>query len=543
MQFSEAALQWLNNLSAQGILLTDANLTICGWNQWLESNTGRRASEMIGMNLFEAYPDLIQRRFDEYYRDALDRQIRIISQRLHGYLLPMPPSTENPSFDHMQQGARIAPLVVEDRVIGTITVIDDVTERVDREDRLVELLKNERAARAEAERANRAKDDFLATVSHELRTPLNAILGWAQILLTGKCNAESTIHALRSIERSAKAQAKLVEDILDTTRIIAGKLQLEVRPVDLPSVIEAAIDTVRPVADAKSIQIESSLDTWAGPVLGDPSRLQQVAWNLLNNAIKFTPANGRVYVCLRRTDAEVEVTVSDTGQGISSEFLPNIFDRFRQADSSSTRKYGGLGLGLAIVQQLVELHGGTVSAASEGDGRGATFTMRLPLVAVHTSQTLPDYTDGDRQREPGQRSVNAKHLPALDELRVLVVDDDPDAREILKIMLARCGATVRTAGSVHEALEALKEWKPDVLISDIGMPEEDGYSLINKVRSLDPENGGLIPAVALTGYAGVDDRPRSISAGYHTHIAKPVEFTELATVVASLGRIVKSQNA
>jgi signal transduction histidine kinase/ActR/RegA family two-component response regulator len=543
MQFSEAALQWLNNLSSQGILLTDANLTICGWNQWLESHTGRKSSEMIGVNLFEAYPDLVERRLDEYYKDALARQIRIISQRLHGYLLPMAPSIENQSFVKMQQSARIAPLVVEERVVGTITLIDDVTERVEREDRLVELLKNEKIARADAERANRAKDEFLATVSHELRTPLNSILGWAQILLNGKCDAESSINALQSIERSAKAQAKLVEDILDASRIITGKLQLEVRPVELASVIEAAIDTVRPAADAKSIQIESALDAWVGPVLGDPSRLQQIAWNLLNNAIKFTKPFGQVFVRLRRADTEVEVTISDNGQGISSDFLPNIFDRFRQADSSTTRKHGGLGLGLAIVKQLVESHGGTIRAESEGEGRGATFRMRLPLVALHTYETLLSSVENDGDVELAEKPDRGTHLPALDDLRVLVVDDDTDSREILKIMLTRCGASVKTAGAVSEALETIKEWLPDVLISDIGMPEEDGYSLINKIRALDPESGGMIPAVALTGYAGSDDRPRSLSAGYHTHIAKPVEFSELATVVASLGRIVKSQNA
>jgi PAS domain S-box-containing protein len=531
MQLKEAALRWLNDLSAQGILLTDSDLKIYGWNRWLEIHSGRGASEMIGRNLLEAYPDLVTRRLDEYYKDALALQVRIVSQRLHRYLLQMPASVEGSPFAEMQQSARIAPLVADEVVVGTITVIDDVTERVERENRLVELLSNEKAARAEAETANRAKDEFLATVSHELRTPLNAIFGWVQVLRTGKLDKESSARALAAIERGSLAQSKLIDDILDAARIITGKLNLDVRPIDFAAVIDTSLETVRAAAEAKSIKIGAEIDSFVGPVSGDPNRLQQVVWNLLFNAIKFTPAGGNVRVCLRRVNSEAEFTVTDSGQGISAEFMPYVFDRFRQADSTISRKHGGLGLGLAIVRQVVELHGGTVLAESEGQGRGATFTVRLPLLAVQEP--------GELATSEGEAAFAGSHLaslPRLDNLRVLVVDDEADAREVLEIMLTQCGATLRTAASSREALKVLAEWRPDVLVSDIGMPGEDGYLLIRTVRALEPKLGGRIPAVALTGYAGPEERLRLMSAGYQMHITKPVELAELAMVVARLGR-------
>jgi PAS domain S-box-containing protein len=532
MKLKEAALAWLNDLSAHGILVTDAELNICGWNQWLERNSGHTAEEMVGRNLLEAYPDLISRRLHEYFHDALERQVRVVSQRLHRYLLPMKPGLEDASAARMQQTARIAPLIADDKVIGTITLIDDVTERVERENRLVELLANEKSARAEAEAANRAKDEFLATVSHELRTPLNAISGWVQILQAGKLERAAAARALEAIERGAQAQEKLVNDILDAARIITGKLSLEIRPVDVASVIEAALHTVGPAADAKSIKLNAIIDHRAGPVSADPNRLQQVVWNLLFNAIKFTPRFGTVTVSLDRVDSEVQLTVSDTGQGISAEFLPYVFDRFRQADSSTARSHGGLGLGLAIVRQVVELHGGRVSAYSEGPGLGATFTVSLPLLAVHIPEELLTQDSGDAAYSR-TRGLEAD-LPRLDDARVLVVDDESDAREIINIMLTQCGAESRMAGSAREALDVLAEWKPDVLVSDVGMPEEDGYLLIRKIRALEAERGGRIPAVALTGYAGPEDRVRLLSAGYQMHITKPVELQELAIVVANL---------
>jgi PAS domain S-box-containing protein len=543
MQLSKAALRWINDLLAQGILVTDAELNICGWNQWLESRTGKSAAEMAGRNLLEAYPDLVARRFDQYYVDALAHQVRVVSQRLHGYLLPMTPTIEGSNFALMQQSARIAPLIDEGRVIGTITVIEDVTERVERENRLVELLVNEKAARTEAEAANRAKDEFLATISHEIRTPLNAIFGWLQILRDGRVDIDSSTHVLDSIERNAKAQAKLIEDILDASRIVTGNLRLDVGSVDLASIIEAAVDTVRPAANAKSIQLEMMLDPQAERVSGDPHRLQQVVWNLLFNAIKFTPVGGRVKVRLRRTDSDVEVIVDDTGEGISPEFLPHVFDRFRQADSTTARKHGGLGLGLAIVRNLVELHGGTVHVDSEGEGCGATFTVRLPLGAVERpEESLVQGTAP--AAEPEAAAIGSNPAPRLDNVRVLVVDNDSDAREILDLMLTQCGAKVTTATNAPEALEVLREAKQDVLVSDIGMPGEDGYWLINKVRTLEHESERGIPAVALTGYAGPEERLRLLSAGYQVHVAKPVELNELAVVIASLAEgLAKGRNA
>jgi signal transduction histidine kinase/ActR/RegA family two-component response regulator len=495
---------------------------------------------MIGRNLFVAYPDLAGRRLDEYYRDALAGQVRILSQRLHGYLLPLPPEAPDVPFKQMQQSARIAPLIEGDTIIGTITIINDVTERVAREDALVQLLESERNARAEAEAANRAKEEFLATVSHELRTPLNAIMGWVQILKSEKAKHESAGHALETIERNAKAQKKLIDDILDASRIITGKLRLDIRPLDLAAVIAETVETVRPAAAAKSITLDLALDAGAGWITGDPNRLQQIVWNLLSNAIKFTPEHGRVAVRLQRVDSKVEVTISDTGPGISAEFLPHVFDRFRQANSTTTRRHGGLGLGLAIVRHLVELHGGTVLADSPGEGRGATFTVRLPMMKA--AGLAEEQTAQGAAQTPGQ-AADADHakasrtladFPKLTDVRVLVVEDESDAREMLHVILSQFGAEVRTAATSREALDILNAWLPQVLVSDIGMPDEDGYSLINQVRSLEPDRGGGIPAVALTGYGGPDDRRRLLSAGYQVHITKPVEVTELAAVIARL---------
>src|SRR5215472_10872061 len=316
MKFGDAALDWFNDLSMKGILMTDAELNICGWNRWLEIHSGRSSTEMIGRNLLEACPDLVARRLDEYYRNALAGQVRVVSQRLHGYLLPMPPTIEGALFDQMQQSARIAFLASEGQIVGTITVIEDVTERVERENRLVELLQSEKAARSQAESANRAKDEFLAVVSHELRAPLNAILGWVQIMQSRQLDPESVTNALKAIERSAKSQVKLVEDILDVSRISTGQLRLDVRPVDPAAIVSAVLETVQPAADAKSIRIDTDIHPAAGLVSADPIRLQQVVWNLLNNAIKFTPRQGQVKVRLERSKQHIELTVADSGQGI-----------------------------------------------------------------------------------------------------------------------------------------------------------------------------------------------------------------------------------
>jgi len=391
-----------------------------------------------------------------------------------------------------------------------------------------ELLRREHLAREQAETANRAKDEFLATVSHELRTPLNAILGWAHMLRSNKLDQTTQDRALETIERNAKSQAQLIEDILDVSRIVTGKLRLDVRPVELATVVEAAIDAVRPAADAKGIRIETILDPRAGPISGDPNRVQQIVWNLAANAVKFTGKGGRVQVRLQRAGSYVEIVVSDTGQGVSPEFLPYVFDRFRQADATSTRRHGGLGLGLAIVRHLVEMHGGTVFAASPGDGLGATFTVRLPLIVTRLEEL-------EQPRPASAGSLSPGTSLELDGLKVMVVDDEPDTREMLKIMIGRLGAEVRACASSEDAMKMLSDWKPDVIVSDIEMPGEDGYELIRKVRRSEANSGRRpAPAVALTAYGRVEDRLRALAAGYQMHLSKPAEPAELAAVIASL---------
>jgi len=396
-----------------------------------------------------------------------------------------------------------------------------------------------RRALKQAEDANRMKDEFLATLSHELRTPLTSILGWARMLSNGQVDEAHTARALETIERNAKAQSQLIEDILDVSRVITGKLRLEVQSVDVTAVIESSIDAVLPAAEAKGIRLQRVLDSGASIVSGDPSRLQQIIWNLLSNAIKFTPKNGRVQIKLERINSHVEITVTDDGQGISPDVLPFIFERFRQADSTTTRSHGGLGLGLAIVRHLVEMHGGTVEVESLGEGHGSTFTVKLPLIVVR-SFNVRGVTDAERLHPTASNGSPFNCPPELDGLRLLVVDDEEDTRTLLKIVLEKCGAQVTTVSSVREAIAALKESRPDVLISDIGMPEEDGYALIKEVRALPKEDGGQTPSAALTAYARMEDRMKVLRSGFQIHIPKPVEPAELVAVVANLaGRILK----
>jgi len=409
--------------------------------------------------------------------------------------------------------------------------IEDITERKQAEEERKALLAREQAARAEAEAASRMKDEFLATISHELRTPLNAMLGWASLLRSRKLNEATTARALETIERNAKAQTQMVEDLLDVSRIIRGKLRLTTHPVDLVFVVEAALEAVQPTVAAKSIKLEKlyeGVQDQAIVVMGDSNRLQQIVWNLLTNAIKFTPARGRIKVHLsvvsgneqQTTATYAQIQVSDTGCGISAEFLPYIFDHFRQADSTSTRSQGGLGLGLAIVRQLVEIHGGTVYANSPGVGQGATFTVKLPLL------------EGCRgRREQGEQGENKTFFPSpLLGLQVLLVEDEVDTREVLTLALEQYGAKVTAAASAAEAKSAIAKFQPDVIISDIAMPEEDGYDLIQQLRDW----GKQMPAIALTAYARDSDRTAAIAAGFQQHLSKPVEPEELAAVVADL---------
>ncbi len=392
------------------------------------------------------------------------------------------------------------------------------------------LLESERHARSQAERAGRMKDEFLATLSHELRTPLSAILGWAHLMRARPLGPEEFAKGLETIERNARLQTQLIEDLLDMSRIISGKLRLDVQSVFPVSAIEAAIETVRPAAEARGIRLTSTLDPGAGPVSGDPARLQQVVWNLLNNAIKFTERDGRVRVLLERVDSQVEISVTDNGTGIPPEFLTHVFERFRQADSSTTRTFGGLGLGLAIVKQLVELHGGTVRADSEGAGRGATFTVSLPVSSVRSGPR----EERAHPRAPANIEAAAFVPTDLGGLRILVVDDQPDACELVARMLGECGAHVRTASSGELALRLHGDDPADLIVSDIGMPGMDGYELIREVRRVDAARGRTTPAIAMTAFARSQDRTRALQAGFQFHLAKPVEPAELMATVASV---------
>ena len=407
----------------------------------------------------------------------------------------------------------------DNRPLRMTGIIQDITDRVQFERDRERILQQKQAALAESERVNRIKDEFLAILSHELRSPLNPILGWTKLLQTRKLDEPKTIAALATIERNAKAQCQLIDDLLDMARVLRGKLSLNMAPVDLLLVIESAIDTVQTAAIVKSIQIHAVLSD-IRQVSGDAVRLQQIIWNLLTNAVKFTPSGGRIDIRLEQIDNQAQITITDTGKGISPDFLPHIFESFRQEDASVTRNHGGLGLGMAIVYQLVEAHGGTVTADSPGEGKGATFTVRLPLLNVNSKKN--------------QSSPSREQNLDLTSIRVLVIDDEPDSRELLAVMLTQAGAEVMSVASAAEFLAALESFQPDVAVSDIGMPEVDGYTLLRQVRSLSLEQGGQVPAIALTAYAGEIDRQHAIAAGFQKHIAKPIEPDQLVVAIVSL---------
>jgi PAS domain S-box-containing protein len=413
--------------------------------------------------------------------------------------------------------------------LRTVANIQDITARKRAEAEREELLLRERAAREAAEAATRSKDEFLAVVSHELRSPLNAILGYAALLRYGNLDAQDVKQAIEVIERSGRAQAQLIDDLLDTARIISGKLRLAVGPVDLVSVIEEAVKTIHPAAEAKGVSLRATLPPEIGQITGDPARLQQVVWNLLSNAVKFTPQGGLVEAQLERVDPHIRITVSDTGKGLTPDFLPYIFDRFYQSDASSARRHGGLGLGLALVKYLVELHGGTIEATSAGEGQGATFKVTLPVRAVATPI-------GEAEDAP----ITVKSSEELAGVRALVVDDERDARELLKSALKHFGADVIAVNSAAEAYTLITatppEERPEVMVTDIGMPDEDGYSLIRRVREWERAHSAYIPAVALTAYGRVEDRMLALKAGFQMHIAKPVDPDELVIVITSLVR-------
>ena len=515
--------------------------TILTWNKGAERLYGYAAEDVVGRPISMLIP-----------ADRADELPRILEHLKRGEPI------DHYETERVRKDGRVIFVTLtvspikdsEGRIVGASAIEGDITKQFVEQKRAQEALRQseeqlrlaleaanllfgrEREARAEAEAANRAKDEFLALVSHELRTPLNSIAGWVDIVLAHPERDEAHIaRALEVIKRNAGLQTRIIDDILDVSRIVTGKLTLEIRPVDLPGIIQAAIRAVQPTADEKQIPVRQILDRSVDPVSGDPYRLQQIVWNLLSNAIKFTPDRGEVEIRLEQTGSNARVTVSDSGEGIRTDFLPRIFDRFSQADSSTTRAHGGLGLGLAIVRYMVELHGGTVEAYSAGEKQGATFTVILPCE--------PAGMESGTQRvlEDDWRSDDTLPLAGL---KVLVVDDDLDSREVLAALLVLRAAEVRSAGSVREALEALAVWKPDVLVSDIGMPGEDGYDLIREVRSRGANEGGQIPAIALTGYTAAQDGERALTAGYQTHLAKPVEPRHLVRVIASFGD--KSRN-
>ena len=410
---------------------------------------------------------------------------------------------------------------VDGVVIGAIGILRDMRAY----ERVVRDLED---SRRKLDEANRAKDEFLATLSHELRTPLNAILGWARLLRSGTLDADGMRRGPEVIERNTRVLAQLIEDLLDVSRIITGKLRLEIRSADLIPVVTAAMEAVQSAADAKSIRLEANLDPHLGLASTDPDRLQQVVWNLLTNAIKFTPIGGRVDVKLERTDAVVRLTVKDTGRGIRPELLPFVFDRFRQGEASTGRQYGGLGLGLAIVRHIVELHGGVVRAESAGDSLGATFTVDLPFNAAPTAAVVPEPTRRPVESEGVYRLVN------LTGLRILVVDDEADARELMRMVLRSTGAEVMAAANADEAFEQVEQWCPDILVSDIGLPGDDGYVLVQKLRQREARRGGSMPALAVTAYARAEDRSRALAAGFQMHVAKPLEPADFVAAIAGL---------
>ena len=422
---------------------------------------------------------------------------------------------------------------IKGEITGVVLVFRDVSDRKRADHEREELLHREQEARERAETTSRIKDEFLATVSHELRTPLTAMLGWSRLLSQGRLDTDASKRAIEVIERNAIAQSQIVNDLLEMSRVITGKMRLELIPIDLAPVLQSAIETLRPTAQAKGITLQASIPSLSVQVRSDPDRMQQIMWNLLSNAIRFTPPNGKVEVGLKQVGSNVEIVVQDTGIGIDPEFLPYVFDRFKQADSSITRKYGGLGLGLAIARSLVELHGGEITAESSGEGMGTTFVIKLPIAEVENVETEQDLSL-PHVRALRSTDDHEERTLSLAGLRVLVVDDETDALDLMSVVLEQYGAEVQTASSAGIALVMLPQWRPNVLVSDIGMPGEDGYVFIRKVRSLAPEQGGLTPAAALTAYARMEDKTRALAAGYQIHVAKPVDPKEIVTVVSNL---------
>jgi len=521
-EVAESFLGAVVDSAEDAIISKDLDGVVTSWNPAAERLYGYSASEMIGKPIAMLVPS-----------DHPDEEPQILARIRRGERMQHY-ETQRVRKDGQIIDVALTVSPIKDslgRIVGASKIARDITDRKVAEAREREVLMQAHEARWQAEQArqqaeaaSRAKDEFLATISHELRTPITAILGWSRMLLTGQLPPERQEKALETIDRNARSQAQLIEDLLDISRIVSGKLRIDLRTVDLSAVIAAAVEAVRPAAEAKRIRIESIISSGAGPVLGDSERLQQVIWNLLSNAIKFTPRDGFVTVELRRVESQVELYISDNGIGISAEFLPQVFDRFSQADSSITRARGGLGMGLAIVKSLVELHGGVVSVFSKGQGQGTTFCVKLPISVVQRETAQP-------QLHKSNLHTELKAREDLVGLKILIVDDEPDTTEMLAFVFNECGAIVQTARSVKEALEIFDNWSPELLVSDIGMPDEDGYHLIRTIRQ---DRHSRIPAVALTALARIEDRIKALMAGYQMHVSKPVEPLELITIAVSL---------
>ncbi len=514
-----ALARWLDEYVVAGVIVTDAALVIRSWNQWMQRHTGVPASEAVGRPLFEVCPELVARNFAPYFRDALDGQVQVVSQSLHNHLIACPAKVLGvPGL--MPQSCRIVPLLEDGVVVGTLTSIQDVTDRVNTEDALRRQYDASESARRAAEEASNTKDAFLATLSHELRNPINAVIGWTRMLMS----RGAPEHAIEVIDRNASLMMRMVDDMLDVARILTGKLSLDAQPTDLLQVVMAAVDVVRPAADERRIAIEILPQGDIPPFDADAVRLQQVFLNLLQNAVKFSSSGGRITVRVASGDSRAVVSISDTGQGISPDFLPYVFERFRQADASATRRHGGLGLGLALVRQLVELHGGSVRAHSDGIGHGATFEVSLPLFHGHHVAADPAGV------------TTAVIANALHGTCVMVVDDNDDIRGVVVAALSQHGARVVEASSVSEAMHALNaagESPPQVIVADIAMPEQDGYALLGQIRAL-PDAAGKAPVIALTGFVAPEERSRLLDYGFDAFVSKPFTPDALAAVVATM---------
>jgi PAS domain S-box-containing protein len=516
----------IENVSDYAIFMTDLAGHVSSWNAGAEAVLGYATAEVLGdsAEIFsppDAESGLLAREMERARQvgrsETAGWKARKDGRRLYveGVMVPV--------RDERRQ------------LLGYVNFWRDLTEKHRIEIEREQLLDSERAARGETERASRTKDEFLATLSHELRTPLNSILGWTQVARKSLALPDDVRNALTVIDRNARAQAQIIADLLDMSSIISGKVRLDVQRLDLAAVVKATVETVRPAVQAKSIRLQTVLDPLAGPIRGDPNRLQQVLWNVLTNAVKFTPKEGRVAVTLARINSHLELEVTDSGEGIEPAFLPYIFERFRQADASTTRRHGGLGLGLSIVKQLVELHGGSITAHSGGRGQGATFRITLPVMAMSADPTEVEAGRTHPSSPSPLHDLDEMRCESLKGVKVLVVDDEPDARALIQRLLEDCEAIVSTAASADDALTALMRDRPDVLVSDIGMPGEDGYSLVRRVRQLTGDIAS-VPAIALTAFARIDDRIKAIHAGYQLHLSKPVEAVELVAMVDSLVR-------